>query len=162
MIRALRAGILLGLTLVGTQLSMAEDQLAYRDDRSDAKALIRSYYNAINRHEYARAWSYWGEDDPSRSYDDFVKGFAHTDHVDLIVGRVTAEGAAGSTYYSVPVALSATAGDGQASSFAGCYTLRLAQPTIQEPPFHPLHIEKGNLKRVKGALPANLPATCAE
>src|SRR5581483_8982233 len=31
----------------------------YIDDRSTATQLVRSYFNAINRREYARAYSYW-------------------------------------------------------------------------------------------------------
>ena len=30
---------------------------SYLDDRSSAQAILNSYYNAINRKEYARAWS---------------------------------------------------------------------------------------------------------
>ncbi|HVY51583.1 MAG TPA: hypothetical protein VHA07_08475, partial [Devosia sp.] len=32
---------------------------AYLDDRSTPEAVIASFYNAINRQEYARAWSYY-------------------------------------------------------------------------------------------------------
>ena len=42
---------------------------AYLDDRSDAGALVRSFYNALNRHEYSRAWSYFGEmQSPPRTF----------------------------------------------------------------------------------------------
>ncbi|TJV02622.1 MAG: DUF1176 domain-containing protein, partial [Mesorhizobium sp.] len=36
----------------------------YVDDRSDAEAVIRSFYSAINRQEFARAWDYFGETKP--------------------------------------------------------------------------------------------------
>ena len=43
----------------------------YLDNRSDPASLLRSYYNAINRREFARAWSYLGEAKPSASLDAF-------------------------------------------------------------------------------------------
>ena len=43
----------------------------YMDDRSDAVALIRSYYNALSRKEFSRAWSYWGDEKPAADFDAF-------------------------------------------------------------------------------------------
>ena len=37
-------------------------QADYMDDRSTPVSLIGSLYNAIDRHEYLRAWSYFAED----------------------------------------------------------------------------------------------------
>ncbi|MGH6859926.1 MAG: hypothetical protein ACRECY_06700, partial [Phyllobacterium sp.] len=36
----------------------------YLDDRSTPETVIKSYYNAINRQEYARAYSYYAPDSP--------------------------------------------------------------------------------------------------
>ena len=41
---------------------------AYLDDRSDAASLVQSLYNAINRHEYARAWDYFGDDEAGQRF----------------------------------------------------------------------------------------------
>ncbi len=64
---------------------------AYLDDRSDPAALIRSYYNAVARHEYARAWSYFGEAKPVADYPSFTAGYADTESVELSLGPVTTE-----------------------------------------------------------------------
>jgi hypothetical protein len=133
----------------------------YVDDRSDPTAVIVSFYNAINRQEYARAYSYYGDPAAAGDFATFSKGYAETKHVELLAGAATPEGAAGSTYYSLPVAIDAEAKDGSHKQYAGCYLLRLANPAIQaEPPFKPMHIEKGELKPAAGALDAILPKDC--
>lgn len=137
--------------------ALAQSANRYIDDRSTAEAVITSYYNAINRKEYARAYSYFGRGNAPNSYGPWKAGYANTQSVSVSFGDVESEGAAGSTYYSVPVFLSVGASSGP-SYFSGCYTVRLAQPTIQEPPFAPMHIENGSLKAARaGGRP---PASC--
>lgn len=114
----------------------------YLDDRSTPAALIRSLYNAIERREYARAWSYFDEP-PAASFAAYVQGFADTRQVAIRTGAVLEEGAAGSVFYEVPVILESTAGDGTVTTFSGCYVVRQVNPAIQEPPFRPLLIESG-------------------
>lgn len=137
--------------------ALAQDEPAYTDDRSTPEAVISSYYNAINRAEYARAYSYFGQSD-APDYDTWDTGYSGTAHVDVSFGQSAQEGAAGSTYWTLPVKLDVTATAGQHSYFAGCYTLRLAQPAIQSPPFQPLHIVEGKLKKVESQSFA--PADC--
>ena len=138
------------------------DELSYFDQRSDPAELVRSYYNALNRHEYARAWSYWGADGkPDQSFDDFVSGFEGTLFVDVYVGNVQSEGAAGSTFHAVPIAINAWQEDGTATAFAGCFFLRMAQPAIQEPPFEGLHLYEASLEQVSEPYFVNLPDSCA-
>jgi hypothetical protein len=133
----------------------------YVDDRSDPIAVIVSFYNAINRKEYARAYSYYGDAQQAGDFQTFADGYAKTEHVELLAGSPTAEGAAGSTYYSLPVAIDAEDGGGGHKQYAGCYLLRLSNPAIQaEPPFTPMHIEKGELKPASGELKAILPEQC--
>ena len=139
--------------------ALAQDP-PYLDDRSDPAAILRSYYNAVTRYEYARAWSYFGDQKPAADYAAFVAGYADTAAVELQLGEVSTEGAAGSIYGTVPVALTATAPDGSTKTFAGCYTTRQLQPAIQEPPFRPLEIETGTLRPTESPLEAALPATC--
>jgi hypothetical protein len=133
----------------------------YFDDRSTPETLMRSLYNAINRHEYSRAYSYFSTP-PTKNLDDFAKGYEKTASVKLLEGTATSEGAAGSTYFSLPVAIEAADTDGSKQVFAGCYTLRLSDPTIQTVPFTPLHIEKGDLKPAKGTLRDALPKQCGD
>ncbi|KAB0677596.1 hypothetical protein [Aureimonas leprariae] len=119
----------------------------YLDDRSDAKALIRSLYNAVNRKEYVRAYGYFRDEPDRPSFESFAKGYADTAKVELKLGTETSEGAAGSLYYSVPVAIRSVDTGGKAAVFSGCYELRLVQPGVQaEPPFRPLGIVKGRLE----------------
>jgi hypothetical protein len=149
--RTLLAVIALGLSAP----AFAQDEPDYLDDRSTPEAVISSFYNAINRVEYARAYAYFGQDD-APEYDSWEFGYSDTSHVEVSFGQSAQEGAAGSMYWTLPVKLDVTATEGQHSYFAGCYTLRLAQPAIQAPPFEPLHIIEGKLKQVdaQGFAPA--------
>ncbi|WP_313191909.1 hypothetical protein [Shinella zoogloeoides] len=136
---------------------------AYRDDRSDAASLIRSLYNAIDRKEYARAWDYFGDRKPAADFAAFAEGYAGTEAVDVALGAVSEEGAAGSVYFQVPLAIRAHRADGRDEVFAGCYVVRQVNPAIQEPPFRPLQIEKGNLKpATANNLDEAVPAECGE
>lgn len=152
------AALLLASTALLAKGAAAEE--AYTDDRSDAAALVRSFYNAVNKHEYARAWGYFGDAKPSKSFDAFVAGYEKTERVEVLTGAVAAEGAAGSTFYYVPVAISATDTGGGSSTFAGCYLARLANPQIQGVPFRPMYLEKGSLKPADGELADVLPQGC--
>lgn len=130
---------------------------AYLDDRSDPAALVRSYYNAVSRQEYARAWSYYAEPKPASGYDAFAAGYADTATAEVETGEVTSEGAAGSIYSSVPALVTATASDGATRRFAGCYTIVQVQPAVQEPPFRPLEIREARLAPTEDSAP---PASC--
>src|SRR5205809_8013387 len=57
------------------------DASVYLDDRSDAAAVLSSYVNALNRHEYLRAYGYWEPEAAASalgSFDQFAQGFADT------------------------------------------------------------------------------------
>lgn len=135
----------------------------YVDDRSSADAVIRSLYSAINRHEFARAWGYFGDTKPAKDFEAFVKGYDGTDKVEVETGASSDEGAAGSIYYSVPVAIRATDKAGGERVFAGCYTLRQVNAQIQAtPPFDPIHIEKGELQPSTADFAEALPSSCGD
>ena len=118
------------------------------DDRSSPESLIRSLYSAINQHEYARAWSYYG-DAPAKDFESYSKGFESTDHVDVLTGDAAGDGAAGSVFFNVPVAIRAKDTKGRESYFAGCYVLRQVNGSVQEPPYRPLSIQSAKLKPIK-------------
>ncbi|TGQ47959.1 DUF1176 domain-containing protein [Mesorhizobium sp. M00.F.Ca.ET.216.01.1.1] len=157
---ALFAATAFSLAVTGQSALSAE--APYVDDRSDAAAVIRSFYSAINRHEFARAWDYFGDTKPAKDFGSFVKGYDGTDEVEVKTGGVSDEGAAGSIYFNVPVAIRATAKDGSEAVFAGCYTLRQVNAQIQEPPFRPIFIDKGALKPAKAGFEDAVPESCGD
>lgn len=157
------AGATLAALLLPLPAAQAAEPPAYLDDRSTPASLIRSLYNAINRKEYARAYSYF-DDSATPSYEKYTAGYKTTEAVDLAVGKAEEEGAAGSILSRVPVAIRAHMDDGTSKTFAGCYWLRIAQPTIQTPPFTPLHISKAKLNpaSARGALAGLVPGSCPD
>ncbi len=140
--------------------AFAQSDVPYQDDRSDPAAVVRSLYNAIDRHEYARAWSYFDDPKPAESYQSFADGYADTAAVRIEIGPVMSEGAAGSIYATVAVALEATDTHGRTSIFGGCYVTRQVQPAIQEPPFRPLMIVEGHLQPRNGSIDQAMPHSC--
>ena len=122
----------------------------YLDDRSTAAALILSYYNAVNKQEYLRAYSYWG--DPANSvgsFDAFTNGYLDTDSVAVVIGQISDEGAAGSIYYTVPVVLKVTTTDQAQHKYKACYIARLTQPgNYGAPPISPMNIFNGTAKAI--------------
>ncbi|MEO5755563.1 MAG: DUF1176 domain-containing protein [Mesorhizobium sp.] len=158
------AAAFFSLATTGQAALAAEDapEAPYVDDRSSADAVVRSLYSAINRHEFARAWDYFGGNKPAKDFDSFVKGYDGTDKVEVETGAVSDEGAAGSIFYNVPVAIKATDKDGGEKVFAGCYTLRQVNAQIQAPPFNPIHIEKGALKPSTADFEEALPPSCGD
>jgi len=156
----MRKLLLIVCGLAASPIGAFAQDAPYVDDRSSASAIVRSLYNAVNRKEYARAWSYYGDQKPAKSLQDFAKGYKDTASIKLAFGRAESEGAAGSIFYTLPVAIEALAADGSSKVFGGCYTARLANPQIQDANFTPLHIEKGSLKPSNKSLQEAVPANC--
>jgi hypothetical protein len=138
----------------------------YLDDRSSGESLIRSYYNAINRREYARAYSYWmpgTSSDQLPPFQQFREGYVDTESVTLTIGTVTSGVGAGQIYYGVPVLLDATSSGGVARTFVGCYLLHIGRPVIQAvPPFHPLAIQSATIQGASAGNPQQAMATACE
>jgi len=148
--------------LVPLQLAPAmaqEAPPAYLDDRSNPQQLIRSLYNAINRHEYGRAFSYFSNP-PSPSFEAYEKGFADTEAVELLTGLQAEDAGAGTVHFTLPVAIRSTSTSGDSKVFAGCYTLKLSSPSAQTTPYTPLTIEEGKLRPAEGELEDVLPTRC--
>ena len=115
--------------------SVTGGQVPFMEDRTDPVLALNSFYNAINRKEYDRAYGYFeGAPNPNPSLApplaQFAAGYADTTSVTLAVGRVTSEGAAGSTYATVPVVITATHANGSTTVYSGCYTLWRTNPGI--------------------------------
>ena len=155
----MRIRLLAALLALSTPGLAAEP--AYLDDRSSAEALVRSLYNAVNRKEFARAYSYFTTP-PADTLDAYAEGYASTASVEVLTGAVGEEGAAGSIFYQVPVAIRAESAGGGTSVFAGCYVVRLASPQIQTEPFVPMSIESGKLGVAQEPLEDAVPERCGD
>jgi hypothetical protein len=153
------AATILALTIASVTIATAQDQPPYLDDRSTAGALVQSLYNAVNRKEYARAWSYFNTP-PAVDLGTYAKGFEATESVDVMTGKSAEEGAAGSAIFTLPVVIRSTQVTGQEQVFAGCYTLRLANPQIQADDFRPLAIERGALQPTNQPFEEAMPKSC--
>ncbi|PRD42054.1 hypothetical protein C5748_18015 [Phyllobacterium phragmitis] len=133
----------------------------YLDDRSSPEALIRSYYNAVNRQEYARAYGYYSEEGREPDFEKYAKGYENTKSVTVALGRTEPEGAAGSIYWSLPLAVKSISNDGKEEVFTGCYTIRMANPAMQEiPPYQPMSIMTGSLTPSQKPLEESVPERC--
>jgi hypothetical protein len=111
--------VLLGL-LGNENYAAPQDQPGWFENRDTSVDLIASFYNAINRQEYQRAYSYWREA-PS-SYENFVEGYNDTSNVRVIVQPPEAiDAGAGNLFQSVTTLLLAQQLDGSYKKFVGCY-----------------------------------------
>ncbi len=122
----------------------------YIDNRTGPIEVLQSLYNALNRYEYVRAYSYWQSTAPGLpSLDAFTQGYNATSVVTPTFGLITPDAGAGQVRYTVPVALKTLLNTGEQQTFVGCYVLHQANPDMQvQPPFQPLAIESANVKQV--------------
>jgi hypothetical protein len=129
------------------------DKSNFLDDRSGPIETVSSFLNALNRKQYVRAYYYY--QDPASypgNFSAYAAGYADTDVITVTFGSVLSEGAAGSDYYQVPLALHVLTTSSTKQTFVGCYTLRLSQPSIQAvPPFQPIGITDGNFTQVSNS-----------
>jgi hypothetical protein len=100
----------------------------FYENRLEPIPTLKSYYNAINRKEYDRAYSYFeGSPNPPATlvgpFAQFAAGYANTVRVDLAAGQPTTDAGAGNLYSTIPVVLTAFQKDGSRQVFAGCYGL---------------------------------------
>jgi hypothetical protein len=116
----------------------------YLDDRSTAGSLILSYTNAINRHEYLRAYSYWPNAGSALgTLSSFTSSMSAVSSETVTMGSVTSEGAAGSSYFTVPAAVTDHLSAGGTNKYAVCYVLRFPNPgNYGTPPIQPLHFDQ--------------------
>ncbi|RFC62839.1 hypothetical protein DYI37_12825 [Fulvimarina endophytica] len=160
--RPLGLAALLVVSVLGTTRAGQAGPAPFLDDRSTPEALIASLYNAIDRQEYLRAWSYYAEGEGRPAWDDYPAGFAQTRTVTVKTGAVTSEGAAGSVYSNVPVAIRAETRSETTEVFTGCYVTRFVEPGNQAaPPYVPLQIVKGELSPAKESF-ETAAGTCAD
>jgi hypothetical protein len=135
----------------------AAGETPFYENRNDPVAALKSFYNAINRREYERAYSYFeNAQNPAPTlappFPQFQNGFADTTQVTLAVGKVYSGAAAGSLYATFSAVITATHADGSKHIFAGCYTMRRTNFGISEDP-------NAILWRIYSAKLSEVPAT---
>ena len=115
-------------------------------------ATIESFYAAINRREFATAYTAWvdGGKASKRDFAQFQEGFTSTQRVVITMGEPTGEGAAGTIYANVPILIVATNTNQLQQTFCGVYTLR----RINVPPFDQLgwSIARASIKSTANVL----------
>lgn len=92
----------------------------------EAVAVVRDYYAAINRRDFARAHALWGDGGRAsgQTPQQFADGFSDTTGVSVeILAPGEVDAGAGQRHIEVPVALTATHADGRQQRFVGAYTL---------------------------------------
>lgn len=131
-------GTFLGKSNYEQGFSNKNGQVPFYEKRDgSAIQLLKSYYNAINRKEYDRAYHYFQgtpNPDPSTAppYQQFVQGYADTGLVTLAVGKETDDPGAGNIFASVPVVITAQHTNGTTTTFSGCYVLHHVNFGISE------------------------------
>jgi hypothetical protein len=113
------------LSMLDTSCEALETIGGY-DSQFSPVDVLTSYYDAINNGDYARAFSYW-ETPPTSTptLEQFTAGFANTQHVTLTLGLdILGQGAAGSSYTSLPVLAASTQTDGSIINYRGCFIVR--------------------------------------
>ncbi|WOC17271.1 hypothetical protein [Pseudochrobactrum sp. MP213Fo] len=133
----------------------------YLDDRSTPQKLLESYYNAVNRKEYARAYSYYAQDTQEPDFSQYAKGYEGTQSVTIKLGKTEPDPGAGQIYWSLPIAIESTLNDGKTQVYTGCYTISMTNPAMQEvPPFKPMAIRAGTLSKSPQPLQESVPEEC--
>ncbi|ESQ80990.1 hypothetical protein [Asticcacaulis sp. YBE204] len=149
------------LALAGLTVATSAAALpVYLDDRSTPQSLIQSYYNAINRGELARAYTYY-ERDYLPEFQKWAKGYENTREVWVVTGKATSDPGAGNIYYNLPVAVQSVSKDGTKEVFAGCYVLHITNYGMQiQPPYQPMTIRSGKLVKTNKSVKQAVPKTC--
>jgi hypothetical protein len=138
-----------GWRIASANISRVSSVLPPRE-LSTPSRLLSSYYQEINQHQFARAYTYWEDlgKASNQSFANFEQGYANTDHVVVNLGRPQVEGAAGSLYARVPVDIVATNNQTK-QTFRGTYVLRRSDI----PPFdkHGWRIYSANIKQTSSS-----------
>ena len=148
MVRSFAAYAAVAVVAIAASVSMAQseaEQPAYLDDRSTPVQLVLSYFNAIDRSEYARGYGYFGAEE-APNFDSWQSGFDDVARTEVSFGQMAVEGAAGSIYYQLPVVADYQRAEGEHHVERGCISIRFVDPAKQErPPFTPMYILSADL-----------------
>ncbi|MCW5695862.1 MAG: hypothetical protein KIS96_03895 [Bauldia sp.] len=105
---------------------MRVEERPYRDDRSNPEVLIQSYYNALNRREYARAAGYWAAG-AGISAEALAEEHAFFVNLGVFPSPATYDPSGNITTFHVYVLVQLTYEDGDTHAVARCYSMRLIE-----------------------------------
>lgn len=112
--------IMLGLPLTGLTAGVSDEQ--------NAVDVVNQYYSFVNTHKLKDAYMLWDNNgkNSGKSFKAFSEGYADTESVKLLTfpKKARMEGAAGSTFITLPVKLESKGKNGEHSWFTGTYVLR--------------------------------------
>jgi hypothetical protein len=114
----------------------------------DAVALVRAYYQAINRNRFPEAYEMWEGKGAAtgKSLIAFLNGYAQTDRIDVTPGPPGAVVASGTTeMIAVPVEVTSTRSHATAR-YGGTITLRRSKQRNAAANLARWHIYKADLK----------------
>lgn len=97
------------------------------NDQQTAIEVVDDYYRAIDARDYERAYAHWenGGLASGQSFTEFAQGFSDTAAVEVeIATPEDIQGAAGSSYVTLPVTITAVTTAGETQRFDGTYVLR--------------------------------------
>lgn len=120
------ATILLGIILSFTAAQPNQLKGISNSALREAEAVIKRYYQAINKKNYREAYRQWEDCGKAsrQSFQEFKSGFAQTASVKITIGQGQLEGAAGSQYVELPIDIQVITKAQQRQHFRGTYTLR--------------------------------------
>lgn len=123
------------------------------DDSGSPVRMLTSYINAINRHEYERAYGHWH--DPSQTLADFEQGYTTTANVAATLEPASGIDAATSQRRMlVAVVLDAMHTDGSTARFSGCYVAWKTVEGVSDNPDDTLwHIDDATITSANAAAP---------
>ncbi len=146
----------------------AIDPKHFVDSRSTPEGVISSFWNALNRQEYARAYNYF--EAPAifpGPYSTFKAGYLDTRNISGSIPPPEKLAATGNWYWRVPVLMKAETKNGVQQTFVGCYVIHQSDPALYvSPPFKPMGIQKAQFEALstsaddKAIIQAALSSAC--
>lgn len=115
----------------------------------DPQVVLAWWRNALETHDYATARRVWGQNGTSsgQTPQAFAAAWDKYRIIDITTGKGDQEGAAGSSYYEVPVTVTGLRRDGKPYNLAGKVTLRRVNDIEGATPEQlRWHIESSTLK----------------
>ncbi|MEZ4670989.1 MAG: hypothetical protein R3E39_24055 [Anaerolineae bacterium] len=145
-----------------TPLIPQQTLLVY-DQRTEPTALLASYYNAISRGDYARAYHYWEQAPAEQTELQFANGFADTFGARVLVELpIFADAGAGNLYASVPTLVIALRTDLTQQFYQGCFVLHKTNVPVGNAaePDPNWYLQRATLRQVAAPDFTSLAASC--